>query len=329
MSTVPSDPHIETARPSWATRHREGWLEALQRQVGEAVLLLGDFDHLSWNEQIEEVTGRDQWLVSGLADWDGTLRYQHQDVIAPLEHLRSNWGSQQSAETLRTYKAAISTMVHETYHLVAPAGHEHREGRAGFEDPSSRMLEEGVTELCTHLRLDDIIRTTGLDRGAPGIEAVSLPLAYPQFVPGTKHLLEWAAPVAGRTYEHLLEALAGQTAAGKYPYLADALLVGTGLGLAVPAAARPACRRELENAGRSALDHLGFLPAGLTTSAYEALSLEAGQGACDAMRGATEKISARFSGGQGGKQGRTGRRKARNRSDFTRSERQNSMEGKR
>jgi hypothetical protein len=267
----------------------------LQRQIGEAAVTLGGFDHVSWNGRIEEI-GRLSPVprVLGTAEWDGTLRYRKKGVIEPIQHLRTHWGKPQPPAILRAYKEAITTMVHETYHLVAPAGHEHQEGRAVFEDPSSRMLEEGVTELYTHQRLDDIIQAVGLDKGAPGINDIRLRMAYPGFVPGTRKLLGWVASTTDLAYDDLIEGLAGQTAAGKYPYLMEGLLTNTGLTPAIPIVQRPTCRRELENACRAVLDEAGFWVAGLSYSAYEALSQDLGHRAADALRNVLLDIKGQY-----------------------------------
>jgi hypothetical protein len=275
---------------------------SLQRQIIEAALALGGFDHASWNHRVEELPfpGVPSNAI-GMADWDGTVRYDRQDVIEPLLHLQTNWGSEADYKALRSYREAIATMVHETYHLVAPEGHEHREGRAGFEDPSSRMLEEGATELYTHLRLDDIIRAAGLDRAAPGICDISSSLSYPEFVSGIKQLVTWAGAVTGQGYEALLESLVEQTAAGKHPHLAESLLIHTGVMHDIPAPLRAACRRDLEQAGRSVMDRSGYFPPNLNPASYEQLSLEVGRQSVAAIREALESVKTRFQSESGGR----------------------------
>lgn len=271
--------------PAAPTRsQRDQWLLRFQQELGEAALRLGGFHHLSWNRRIGRLPDPDvDARALGMADWDGTLYVHEKWVVEPLRRLRSTWGRRQPAATLRRCKEAVATLLHETYHMAAPADHDQVEGRAILDQPSTVFLEEGVTELYTHHRLDDVIRAIRLDQGAPGICEVRLEPSYPDFTPGTRWLLTWVADRLRLPYAELLESLAGHTAAGKYPELSRRLLVHTGLAAAIPPVAWWSCLRELEQAIRTELDLAAAFPAEAAAARVAGMSDEAGRRAAGAV----------------------------------------------
>jgi hypothetical protein len=268
-------------------RHRlpgDRWLDRFQQRLAEAALEIGGFDHLSWNRRITQVAQPDVYpRPVGMADWDGTLYLDRKWVRDPLAQLRRNWGRPQPEPVLRRYKHAVATLLHETYHLVAPPDHDKVEGRSVYDQPSSVFLEEGVTELYTHHRLDDVIRAVGLDEGAPGLCDVQITPSYPDYIPGTRSLLEWTADRLRVPYPQLLECLAGETAAGKFPQLSRLALIHTGLAAAIPEERWWASARAVEQAVRTELDLVAALPPHGTAQATAALSRALGHNAAAAM----------------------------------------------
>lgn len=249
-----------------------------------AALRLGGFHHLSWNRRIGRLPDPDvDARALGMADWDGTLYVHERWVVEPLQRLHANRGRNQPASTLRRYKEAIATLLHETYHMVAPADHDQVEGRGVYDQPSTVFLEEGITELYTHHRLDDVIRAAGVEAAAPGICEVRIEPSYTDYAPGTRRLLTWTADRLRVPYVELLESLTGQTAAGKYPELSRRMLVHTGLAAAIPPAAWWACLRELEHAIRTELDLVATLPPEASDAAAVEMSCEVGARAAAAV----------------------------------------------
>lgn len=252
-------------------------MRGLLRTLGDVALRLGGFDHLSWNRRVATLPDPDvDARAVGLADWDGTLYVHERWVMEPLLRLRAGWGRRQPASSLRAAKEAIATLLHETYHMASPPDHDQVEGRGVYDQPSTVFLEEGVTELYTHLRLDDVIRAAGVERGAPGLREVRIEPSYPDYVPGTRRLLHWVADRSRMRYVDVLESLAGQTAAGKYPQLCRLMLLQTGLTAAIPPALWWTCRRELEHAIRSELDLVAALPGDASADAARLASCEVG-----------------------------------------------------
>jgi hypothetical protein len=287
------------------------WLARLQHEIGEAALTIGGFDHLSWNRRIQRLPRQGfNPQAAGAADWDGTLYYHLKDVVEPLRELEAHRGEARPRAVLRRCKEAIATMLHETYHMVAPADHEQIEGRAVIDQPSTAFMEEGVTEIYTQHRLDDVIRMVGLDLAAPGICDVELPPAYPQFVPGTERLLTWVAERIAVPYHDLLEELVGETAAGKYPMLCEALLVNTGLVRLLPAPDLWAARRELENTVRSAFDQVVTVPPHRSSRIAASASVFFGESARTGVRDGLELLRQRHEPNGGPETPAPGQRRA-------------------
>lgn len=277
-------PRSPSSPPPPSSSGEDEWLRRFQHELGTAALRLGGFHHLSWNRRIVRLPDPDvDARAVGLADWDGTLYVHERWVVEPLGRLRASRGRRHGAAALRRCKEAIATLLHETYHMAAPADHDQVEGRGVYDQPSSVFLEEGVTELYTHHRLDDVIRAAGVDAAAPGICDVRIEPSYPDYAPGTRRLLTWTADRLRMPYVELLESLTGQTAAGKYPELSRLLLVRTGLAAAIPPTAWWACLRELEQAVRTELDRAAAFPPEATGAAAAQMSVEVGARAAGAV----------------------------------------------
>ncbi|MGH7881805.1 MAG: hypothetical protein ACREN8_02705, partial [Candidatus Dormibacteraceae bacterium] len=211
-----------------------------------------------------------------------------QRIIEPLGELYHNQGRSQPPTRLELWKDAVATVVHESCHLLSPPGHHLVEGRAIGDQPSTAFLEEGVAELYTHNRLNQLIRAAGLERAAPGLCRVRAQVAYPEYLPAVRLLLQWVGKRIGLGYPKVLQQLVEQTPAGKYSHLAELILAHTGLRERIPLKSSWAAKRTLENQLRSVFDQVILIPPGLGGTARQGFSHRLGT---QAVEGLSQAIS--------------------------------------
>jgi hypothetical protein len=229
--------------------------------------------------------------VLGLADWDGSLHYSEPHVLAPLRELFAHPGQARTNQALYHCKEAVLTVFHENNHLLAPSDSEHGEAATTWDWPYV-VLEEGVTEAYSRLRLHAFIDALGLEEMAPGLRATQIGVAYPQYVPAVITLTSRVAEVANSSLEAVLERLNAETPAGKYPRLADLALGGRG-GVSPPARARQR-RRALERDLGEVLGRARFF-AGASPQNHQQLSEALGSEAVRVLDEHLARLHARAS----------------------------------
>jgi hypothetical protein len=191
--------------------------EELVARQAEAALRLSSADHSSWNHRVVPTTDEDKAAGDrGIAGWDGTIRYDEQQVAATLREMFERAGQRHDAKTLLRYREALRIVLHENSHLLAAAGTEHCEARELFRNPTVRALDEGVTESWSFAHLDDYIDELGLEVIAPGIKDVQGRRAYPQFNPAAKTLTDGIGRLANLDGDEVLRRLNVVNAADKW-----------------------------------------------------------------------------------------------------------------
>lgn len=217
---------------------------------GEMARRLAGADRSAWNGRVIESTGP----ILGLAQWDGTLYLDDDEILAPLRHLYEHAGEQQPVSTLVRYRESLATLLHEHAHFLGPSGSTQEAAREAFVKPGSRELEEGVTEAWAQDHLDDYIHRLGIDKVAPGIESVQAGGYYAAFVPAVRTLTSDLESRNDLPHGEVLDLLNRQTAAGQLPLLVTLVYNSTRLPDLEPVGADT--RSRLESILRAGLDHL-------------------------------------------------------------------------
>ncbi|MEV8379133.1 hypothetical protein AB0P21_40730 [Kribbella sp. NPDC056861] len=173
----------------------------------------------------------DPGLVLGLAAPDGTLLLDATHITDPLREMyEDNADPDESA--LRRYRFAISELFHQQSLLAVEEWDEAE--RRSWADPAVRLFETGVNALWTAARLPDHLIELGLDKVAPGIEAVSVPAGYPVALPAAEHLIGGVATAGEQTPEELLRTLVSLPPTAKFAELGRVLLTSAQLLPVIP-----------------------------------------------------------------------------------------------
>jgi hypothetical protein len=194
--------------------------ELMRVQADVAVAVL-QAHHSSWNERYEVLPQGDE-QVSGVM-WDGTIRYNSQDVVEPLQEMFDQAGQQHDAETLERYREALRTVLHENIHLLAGRGTSLAFPLDAYEGKAHKVFEEGVSELATQNQLDEYIEALDLERIAPGISRARTPAAYAIYVPAVDVFSQAVGSQVGLEAAEVVRMMAVVNAAEKFPVAAELL----------------------------------------------------------------------------------------------------------
>lgn len=192
--------------------------ELMQVQADLAVAVMRAH-HSSWNNRYE-ILPRDR--VSGVA-WDGTIRYNPQDVIEPLQEMFDRASVQHDDQKLAEFREALRTVFHENIHLLAGPGTTLAFPLDAYEGKAHKVFEEGVTERATQNELNNYIDTLGLERIAPGIRGAQSPDAYAAYVPAVDEFSAAVGKDVGMDPADVVHQMAVVNAAEKFPVAAELL----------------------------------------------------------------------------------------------------------
>src|SRR5690348_11127895 len=130
----------------------------LMREQAKAAVQVSGAHHSSWNERYGPRIAPDS-KTGGTANWDNSISYNPRHVDERLQEMfRNARVHNQDPADLRGYRDALRVVLHENVHLLASEGREHSQAKAAFErGPGVRPLEEGVTELYSHQKLNEYI----------------------------------------------------------------------------------------------------------------------------------------------------------------------------
>ncbi|GAB2665506.1 hypothetical protein [Kribbella swartbergensis] len=224
--------------------------QLMAEQARSAVRVSGAH-HSSWNGRVG--VAAPERKVRGAVAWDHTIEYSNEKVTAPLKEMFANARVyNQDAETLRSYREAVKTVFHENTHLLAAEGTEHKDGKAAYQDPSVRALEEGVTEVYSYDNLNRYIDDLGLDEVAPGIRTADANPSYSQFTPAARRFTEAIGRDSGLDSEEVVRRLAVVNPDQKFRVAAELLYDNSELPGMVPDQEREAAVRRIEAAMKPA-----------------------------------------------------------------------------
>ncbi|HZX05261.1 hypothetical protein [Kribbella sp.] len=275
--------------------------ELMARQADAAIALSGAH-HSSWRRgQLGPTRKVDRGIVLGTADWDGTLRYDHGEVVKPLREMFARQGRQLAAEDLVRYRSALLVVLHENTHMLAPEGRDNgdREDRDTPLSPdAARMaLEEGATEAWAYRNLDRYIDELGLEDVAPGLNSVTAISRYQHYLPAADILAERIGERSGAGRDELLRQLNCELSDRKWRVVTEHLYQSSNLPELVPPGDVRRVRGELNQAMRAAFSSLTDLETMMPVRSRATQSAALGEAAYYEGLRAVARIEERYRSG--------------------------------
>ncbi|HWD82335.1 MAG TPA: hypothetical protein VG497_25725 [Kribbella sp.] len=258
--------------------------ELMARQAAAALALSGAH-HSSWNGQLRQTRKVDHGIVLGTADWDGTLRYDYNEVVKPLQEMFDRRGQQVSAEDLVRYRSALLVVLHENAHMLAPEGRNNGDERDTplSPDPARKALEEGATEAWAYRNLDRYIDELGLEEICPDLKSVTAISRYQHYMPAADVLAERIGervdPEAGVGRDEILRQMNCGLSDGKWPVAVEHMYQSSNLPELVPPGDVREVKRQIDQAMRVPLRSLTDLQTVMPVQSRAAKSAGLGEAA--------------------------------------------------
>ncbi|MGH7910525.1 MAG: hypothetical protein ACREOV_02260, partial [Candidatus Dormibacteraceae bacterium] len=280
--TAPTEsPEAATRRPA---RPVASVGEVLNRQADDAKAISGARSS-AWNGNVgwlPRAGRREPRSAVGLADWDGTVYFDRDYVLRPLQALFEKAGSGEvPAWELCRAKNALAVVLHENCHLLATDPADHAATKDRWNWPLV-VLEEGATEAFSQAQLNAYVRRLGLDRVAPSLAELETEATYPLFVPAVQVLTQGVGRLSQQPGSEVLRKLVCEAGGKKFETLGGIVLQGTGLAARMPEADRGAATEEIAGATRDVLGEVAQMGPLLTREASQNLSRRVGR---EALRG--------------------------------------------
>jgi hypothetical protein len=228
------------------TNHRE-----LTDQQAHAAVRISGAHHSSWNGRLAETDPKRD--VNGVARWDHTIEYNRARVIEPLQEMFQNARHyNQDPKTLKSYREALKTVLHENVHMLAGEGTQHAQAQQDFANKAGvKQVEEGFTELYSQKRLDAYIDDLGLEEIAPGIKQAQAGAAYKRYLPAAQTLADTIARNAqdeNLNSDEVVRRIAVVTADQKFRVAAEMIYDKSDLAGLMPPEQRAEAVRRIEAA---------------------------------------------------------------------------------
>jgi hypothetical protein len=217
----------------------------MAEQARAAVKVTGAH-HSSWNKLVELLEPDDK--RTGVVQWDHTIQYHPQHVVAVLQEMFDRAGQQHDDETLKRYREALRVVFHENVHLLAAAGTSHAMAVDAYQVPANQVLDEATTEIETQNQLDDYIRELGLEAIAPRITKVRTEATYGQYVPAVREFSEALGRRAELEGSEVIRQMAVVNAENKYRVAAELMYDANKLSDLVPEPAKAAAVERIATA---------------------------------------------------------------------------------
>jgi hypothetical protein len=221
----------------------------LMREQANAALRISGAHHSSWNGYLRETTGRDG-DVRGVAGWDHTIAYNRATVSEPLQEMFQYAGHyNQDPKTLKSYREAVKTVLHENVHMLAGEGRQHAQAQHAFANaPGVKQAEEGFTELYSQQQLNVYIDDLGLEEIAPGIKDADAAVAYKKYLPAAQNVADAIGRDSGLGRDEVVRRMATVTADQKFRAAAEMIYDSSDLPGLVPSEQRDAAVRRIATA---------------------------------------------------------------------------------
>lgn len=243
----------------------------MARQADTAHSMSGA-DRSNWNGRYQPINEPN---VRGRAEWNGTLSLSNKHVVQPLQEMYANAGQQHDVATLKRYRSALKTLLHENGHLLTADGTTHRHGKAQVESqPATKALEEGMTELWAQRNLNRYIEQLGLEQVAPGISDAREARSYTNYTPAAMAIAEGIAEQSGRSPDEVIQRLNNVHAGQKWEVAAGMMCEANGLAAHVPRERQAEVTRNVARAMREGFEqnHPDRLPENATLAGHSAMA---------------------------------------------------------
>lgn len=259
--------------------------ELMARQAAAALALSGAH-HSSWKPgQLGQTRKVDHGIVLGTADWDGTLRYDYNEVVKPLQEMFAQRGRPVSDRDLVRYRSALLVVLHENAHMLAPEGRDNGDERDTplSPDAARKALEEGATEAWAYRNLDRYIEELGLEEICPDLNRVTAISRYQHYMPAADVLAERIGErfgdQAGVRRDEILRQMNCGLSDGKWPVAVEHLYQSSNLPQLVPPGDVREVKRQLDSAMRVPFRSLTDLQSVMPVQSRAAKSAALGEAA--------------------------------------------------
>ena len=290
--------------PAGGSQRRPGvrsFDELMDRQA-DAALALSGAHHSSWKRgQLGPTRKVDRGIVLGTADWDGTLRYDYERVVKPLQEMFARQGQEIGPEDLVKYRSALLVVLHENAHMLAPAGRDNGDERDTplHPDAARKGLEEGATEAWAYRNLDRYIDELGLADAFPDLKRVTAISRYQHYLPAADVLAERIGDHAGIGRDEVLRQMNNTLSDGKWPIAVDHLYEKSDLRELVPSGDVRRVKREIDAAMRAPFRSLTELETVMPIKSRAEKSAGLGEAAYYEGLRAVARIEERYRSGAG------------------------------
>ncbi|WP_432885884.1 hypothetical protein ACQPYH_02385 [Kribbella sp. CA-245084] len=248
----------------------------LMREQAKAAVQVSGAHHSSWNERFGPPIP-EQSKTGGTANWDNSISYNPRHVDERLQEMfRNARVHNQDPAELRGYRDALRVVLHENVHMLASEGREHSQGQAAFNhSPGVHALEEGVTELYSHQKLDEYIDDLGMEQVAPGIKGVKSAKVYKEYTPAVEGFADTIERQTGVDRDELIGRLAVVPADQKFKVAAEAMYDNSRLPELLPPDQREQAVGEIAKAMGSEFGRVENLPENADAKARRAVGVDA------------------------------------------------------
>lgn len=248
----------------------------LMREQANAAVRISGAHHSSWNGRFGAPIDRAS-KTGGLAHWDNSISYNPRHVDERLQEMfRNARVHNQDRAELVGYRDALRVVLHENVHLLASEGREHSQAQGAYNhSPGVHALEEGVTELYSHQRLNDYIDELGIDQIAPGIKDVKSPQVYKDLTPAVEGFADTIERRSGVRRDELIGRMAVVPADQKFRVAAEAMYESSDLPGLMPSSEREQAIGQIAGAMGRSLDRVESMPDGTTPGARRVVGAEA------------------------------------------------------
>jgi hypothetical protein len=248
----------------------------LMREQAKAAVRVSGAHHSSWNERFGPPIP-EQSKTGGTANWDNSISYNPRHVDERLQEMfRNARVHNQDPADLRGYRDALRVVLHENVHLLASEGREHSQAQAAFNhSPGVHALEEGVTELYSHQKLDEYIDDLGIDQVAPGIQGVNSAKVYKEYTPAVEGFADTIERQTGVDRDELIGRLAVVPADQKFKVAAEAMYDNSRLPELLPPDQREQAVGEIAKAMGSDFGRVENLPESAAAKARRTVGIDA------------------------------------------------------
>jgi hypothetical protein len=200
-------------------------------------------ERCDWNgtilvHPVRDVKGRP--LARGLAYSNGTMSLRA-DLLDALREMWHRPDVPGPGAGLRRQQIAVHVVRHELIHFLVPRGQRYYQGLQPYRHFAGVALEEGPTEAAAQNHAE--VCADRVESRSPGATDIRNARMYPELTPAARELAAYVGRLQGESAQTVIDALARETARGKWERLPQLVLRARGLWDRIPEQHRPLCER--------------------------------------------------------------------------------------